>query len=137
MRRPPSLVSSTVLSGSREISISRVGRSTSSFIRSIRMVPPAMNFAAGSAAIWRTASTTSFARAYWKLIMAGHRLLNGRDNVGVGSATADVAAHQLADLIGALGLAFGDQPRRRANLARRAIAALECVMIDERLLQRM
>ena len=39
------------------------------FIRSIRLVPPAMNFAAGSAAIWRTASATSLARAYWKLIM--------------------------------------------------------------------
>ena len=36
-----------------------------------------------------------------------------------------------------LGLAFGDQARRRADLARRAIAALEGVMIDEGLLQRM
>ena len=34
-------------SGSREMSISRDGRSTSSFIRSIRLVPPAMNFAVG------------------------------------------------------------------------------------------
>jgi hypothetical protein len=64
MRRPPSLVSATVWSGSREMSISRVGRSTSSFIRSIKLVPPAMNFALGSAAIWRTASETSLARAY-------------------------------------------------------------------------
>ena len=47
MRRPPSGVSSTVLSGSRVMSISRDGRSTSSFIRSIRLVPPAMNFAVG------------------------------------------------------------------------------------------
>ena len=32
------------------MSISRVGRSTFSFIRSSRLVPPAMNFAPGSAA---------------------------------------------------------------------------------------
>jgi hypothetical protein len=62
MRRPPSAVASTVLSGSREMSINREGRSTSSFIRSIRLVPPAMNFAEGSAAIIRTASATSLAR---------------------------------------------------------------------------
>src|ERR1700730_3757751 len=137
MRTPPSLVSSTVLSGSREISISRLGRSTSSFIRSTRLVPPAMNFAAGSAAIRRTASLTSLARAYWILIMARHRLLDRRDNVGIGRAATDVAAHQFADFIGAARPALCDQAGRRANLARRAIAALERVMIDERLLQRM
>src|SRR5207249_2826377 len=70
MRSPPSAVSSTDLRGSREMSISREGRSTFSFIRSMRLVPPAMNLAVGSAAIWRTASATSLARAYWKLIMA-------------------------------------------------------------------
>ena len=58
-----------VFSGSREMSISRDGRSTSSFIRSIRLVPPAINFAVGSAEIRRTASATSVARTYWKLIM--------------------------------------------------------------------
>ena len=47
----PAGVSSTVWSGSREISITREGRSTSSFMRSTRLVPPAMNFALGSAAI--------------------------------------------------------------------------------------
>ena len=36
-----------------------------------------------------------------------------------------------------LRLAFGDQARRRTDLAGRAIAALERVVIDERLLQRM
>jgi len=63
MRMPPSCVSSTLLSGKRVMSMSRVGRSTSSFMRSIRLVPPAMNFACGSAAIRRTASATSVARA--------------------------------------------------------------------------
>ena len=52
------------------MSISRDGRATFSFMRSIRLVPPAMNFAAGSAAIWRTASATSLAREYSKLFIA-------------------------------------------------------------------
>src|SRR4051794_9269943 len=130
------------------MSISRAGRSTLAFIRSIRLVPPAMNFAVGSAAIWRTASATSPARAYWKLIMAAsfllappgllaHRLLDRRYDVGIGAAAADVAAHELANLIGARRPALGDQACRRADLSRRAIAALERVMIDEGLLQRM
>ena len=72
MRKPPAAVSSIDLSGSLEISMSRAGRSTYAFIRSTRLVPPAMNFAPGSAAIWRTASATSLARAYSKLIMACH-----------------------------------------------------------------
>ena len=59
MRTPPSVVSSTLFSGSREMSINREGRSTSSFIKSIKLVPPAMNFAVGSPAICRTASATS------------------------------------------------------------------------------
>ena len=33
---------------------------------------------------------------------APHRLLDRRDDVGVGAAAADIAAHQLADLIGGL-----------------------------------
>ena len=66
-----------------------------------------------------------------------HRLLDRRDDVGIGAAAADVAAHQLADFVGGLGLAFGDQARRRADLPGRAVAALEGVVIDEGLLQRM
>ena len=34
------------------MSISLAGRATFSFIRSMRLVPPAMNFAAGFCAIW-------------------------------------------------------------------------------------
>ncbi len=60
-----------------------------------------------------------------------------RDDVGIGAAAADVAAHQLADLVVGLRPAFGQQARGRADLARRAVAALECVVVDERLLQRM
>ena len=66
-----------------------------------------------------------------------HRLLDRRDDVGIGAAAADVAAHQLADLVGGLRLAFGDQAGGRADLARRAVAALEGVVVDEGLLQRM
>ena len=66
-----------------------------------------------------------------------HRLLDRRDDVGIGTAAADVAAHQLADFVGGLGLAFGDQAGGRTDLSRRAVAALEGVVIDERLLQGM
>ena len=42
----------------------------------------------------------------------GHCLLDRRDDVGIGAAAADVAAHQLADLVGRLCFAFGDQTGR-------------------------
>src|SRR6185436_4095638 len=103
MRTPPSVVSSTLFSGSREMSINREGRSTSSFIKSIKLVPPAMNFAVGSAVICRTAS-------------------------------ADVAAHQFTDLVGGLRLALCHEPDGGADLSRCAVAALERVVVDERLL---
>jgi hypothetical protein len=50
MRRPPSAVSSMSASGSMPISMRYVGVSISSFIRSMRLVPPAMNLAVGSRA---------------------------------------------------------------------------------------
>jgi hypothetical protein len=55
-------MSSIVASGSREMSIRRVGRATFSFMRSRMFVPPAMKRAAGSAAISRTAWSTPAAR---------------------------------------------------------------------------
>src|SRR5262245_60768104 len=139
MRKPPAPVASTDLSGSLEISMSRAGRSTSPFIRSIRLVPPAMNLAPGPAAIWRTASATSLARAYSKLIMACHPSrpspAGRRHDVGIGAAAAEVAAHQLADFVAGPGLPLRDQAGRRADLSRRAIAALEGVVLDEGVLQ--
>ena len=66
-----------------------------------------------------------------------HCLLDRRHDVGIGAAAADVSTHQFADFVGALRFAFGDQAGSRADLARRAIAALERVMVDEGLLQRM
>src|SRR3981189_1780337 len=116
MRKPPSAVSSTALSGSREMSISREGRSTSSFIRSIRLVPPAMNFAFGSAIAVRTASAMPLARVDSKLITAlppsslcsVQDLEDRRYDVRVGAATTDVAAHQLAHLVRGLRFALGE-----------------------------
>jgi hypothetical protein len=66
-----------------------------------------------------------------------HRLLDGGHNVGVSAAATDVAAHELADLIRSFRLALRDQTGRRADLPRRAVPALESVVVDERLLQRM
>src|SRR5689334_20555402 len=102
------------------MSTSRDGRSTFTFTMSTRSVPPAMNFAVGSAARRRTASATSLARAYSKLIMIAslpHRLADRRDDVGIGAAAAEVAAHQLADLVGGLRLALGDQAGGGTDLA--------------------
>src|ERR1041385_9001992 len=71
------------------------------------------------------------------LLQLAHRLGDGRNDVRIGSAATKIAAHQLADFIGAARFAFGNQTGRRTDLSGRAIAALEGVMIDERLLQRM
>ena len=72
---------------------------------------------------------------------------------GIGGAAADVAAHPLADLgvaqrrrrparsavtwLGQPALDLGQHADRRADLARRAVAALEAVMLDEGRLHRM
>src|SRR5207302_11361215 len=54
----------------------------------------------------------------------------------IGASAADVAAHALADLgvaqLLALRLRLGDEPHRRADLSRLAVAALERVVLDER-----
>ena len=64
-----------------------------------------------------------------------HDLLDGRDDVRVAAAAADIAAHQFANFVGGLGVALGNKPDGRADLPRRAIAALKAVMGDEGLLQ--
>ena len=56
------VVNAQMAEGIRLMSINRVGRSTFSFIRSMRLVPPAMNFAALSAAMSCTAVATSLGR---------------------------------------------------------------------------
>ncbi len=78
---------------------------------------------------------------------------NGRDDVRIGGAATDVAAHPLADLrvgqradrrrhvgggvAGPAGLRLGEHADGRADLAGRAVAALEGVVLDEGGLQRM
>ena len=74
-----------------------------------------------------------------------------RDDVRIGRAPADIAAHPLADfrvgqldprgcdvgggVAGPTGLHFGEHAHRRADLAGRAIAALEAIALNERRLQ--
>src|SRR5262245_10951181 len=69
--------------------------------------------------------------------MTAPSLAESRDNVGVSAAAANIAAHELADFLRGFCPTLRDQPCRRANLPRRAVAALERIMVDERLLQRM
>ena len=63
IRRPPSGVSSTWASGRRPTSIRCAGVSISSFIRSSRLVPPAMNLAFGVSAADFTAAWALSARS--------------------------------------------------------------------------
>jgi hypothetical protein len=62
--------------------------------------------------------------------------LDCRDNVGIGAAPTDIAAHQLADFVGRVRLAFGDQADGGTDLARSAVAALEGVILDARVRRR-
>ena len=137
IRKPPRAVASILSKGSLEMSMSFAGRSTSIRIRSTRLVPPAMNFAAGLAVIWRSASATLSAREYSNQSSLPHRLLDRRHDIGIGTAAADIAAHQFADFGCGLGLILGHQAHRRTDLTRRAVPTLECVVVDKSLLQRM
>lgn len=69
--------------------------------------------------------------------MAGPLPAGCSDDIRIGAAAAQISAHQLADLVGVRGLAFGQEACCRTNLSWRAIAALEGVMVDEGLLQGM
>ncbi len=86
----------------------------------------------------------------WFLCLLGD-LLNGWNDIGIGGAAAEVAAHALTDLIvvegdvrslqisahhtGPASLGLAQHPDRRADLARGTIAALEGVVRDERPLE--
>src|SRR4051794_39315818 len=123
------------LSFRRVRSTSSLGRSTSSFIRSRRFVPPARNFASGFAATVPAAAFGSLARTYLNGLIgvllshagqlifvdeaprvlglsAGMDLLDRRDDPRVGSAAADVAAHPFADLV------VGEAGRRHGHVFR-------------------
>src|SRR5436853_2276234 len=64
-------------------------------------------------------------------------LFDRRENIWIRAAPADVAAHELADLIIAIGVIFLQQRDCGANLAGRTITALKPVMLDKRSLHRM
>src|SRR5215212_10282497 len=123
METPPSPAFLISASLSRVRSTSSVGRSTSSFIRSRMLVPPARNFARGLAAAACTAALSLLARVYLngligfpllpdlrqlflvdelpraRRLPARVHLPDGGDDARVGAAAADVAAHPLAYLI--------------------------------------
>lgn len=69
--------------------------------------------------------------------MFSHDLLDGIGDIGVCSASAKIAAHQFADLVARSCASLIDEPLGRADLAWSAVAALECVMINECLLEGM
>src|SRR5215472_16488244 len=61
-------------------------------------------------------------------------LSDGGDDVRIGTAAADVAAHELADLLIRARPSLRQQRDRRHDLARRAKAALKSIVANERLL---
>jgi len=87
---------------------------------------------------------------WWLELLLGD-LLNGWNDIGIGRAPAEVAAHALADLIvierdmlsiqvgtyhtWPASLGFAQHADRRADLSRRAVATLKGVVRDERSLE--
>src|SRR5882757_3944614 len=124
--RSPSLVSMP-RNGSSLMSRTCRGVSTLSFIRSTSVVPPARNVpGAASAASTVAGAVRSKGR------ISPPRLFDCRDDVRVGRAAADVAGHELPDVLDAL-LDRGD---RRHDLPGGAEPALQGVLVEERLLDR-
>src|SRR5207249_1375382 len=64
------------------------------------------------------------------------RLRHRGDDAHVSAAAAEVAAEVLADLVVVAGVALPDAGQAGHDLAGRAVAALQRVVVDERLLQR-
>src|SRR2546428_1443787 len=127
--------SSIFARSSRETSSTRSGLSTSIFIRSTRLVPPARKAAPAPEAI---ASSTLAARWKVKRRMSGppRDAADRGDDVRVRAAPAEIAGHPLADLVVVPRLAFLEQGDRRKDLSRRAVAALERVLAQEGFLHR-
>src|SRR5205823_1247627 len=122
---------------------SRSGRRTCSWSSCTISVPPAMySTGASLTPAWaRNARAAlrlrgrSRVRDAWSTspYRAGRarRVLDGRDDVVVGAAAAQVAAHPFADFLGRAGMAFSDAGNARHDLPGGAIAALESVPLDE------
>src|SRR5262249_16578590 len=138
--RPSPSIRPRSVSLSALISTSDAGRMTSSFIRSISVVPPARKWTSAplrSAAACTAASglvTDWYANGRMTLPRLRHDrlgLFDGRDDVRIGRATTDVPAHILAD-VGVFTrvplLYAGD---RGKDLAGGTVSALERVVGDE------
>src|SRR5690349_9083084 len=135
------------------MSTSTPGRITSSFIRSMSVVPPASGWIAASvngslpdaaAASACTADGTSTALWYINgrmrltFLLVGRNgrcgLFHGRNDVRISSAAADVATHVLANIVVAAGVTFLHATHCRHDLSRGAITALERILLDKGLL---
>ena len=154
MRRPPSSISSISASGNIPMSTRCAGVSICIFMRSMRLVPPATNLAAGWAAAAQ-ASATPLTRSYRKGVMSGllrprrgllrrcwHRRRSGRccrssaaGDLGIaeGRRGRDIRSY----MAWPTGLVFGQQRHSRANLARSAVPALKSIMAQKCGLHRM
>src|SRR5262249_29710740 len=122
-------------SGRRLMSTNRSGSSTPSLsIRSTWVVPPARYCALGSPLTNATADATSSARMYSNARITARGLSDGGDDVRIGTAAADVATHDLADLLVGARPSLRQQRDRRHDLARRAEAALKPIVANERFL---
>src|SRR2546427_7406072 len=133
------------------MSRTRAGVSTFSFIRSSSVVPPATNLTSApccavlACAAVATAVAESTGRMNSKVFIRSlavalrilANLLDGRHDILIGAAAADVAAHQLLDG-GVSGTArFPEQCNGRHDLARSAIPALVSIVSEERRLHGM
>src|SRR5207245_733932 len=66
-----------------------------------------------------------------------HRLLDRGEDVGISATPTNVAAHQLANVVGRLGAAFSEQANRGTDLTRSAVPALKGILLKEGLLHGM
>src|SRR6266850_3760786 len=64
-------------------------------------------------------------------------LADGGDDVGIGPAAAEIAAHELADLFIRTCTSLLQQCDRRHDLTGSAVAALKCIVTNKRRLYRM
>src|SRR5882672_388919 len=136
----PSAVCSRAL-----MSITISGRTTSSFIRSMSVVPPARNWASPppcvrpAAAIIAAAGESARSNKKGRMSDSLHGALglsNSVHDVGISGAAAQVSAHEFANLGAIARMPLPNTADRRDDLPGRAVAALKGVMIDESLLHR-
>ena len=155
-RLPPSRLTADQAFDSGLMSTSTLGRITSSFIRSRQGGPAGERLDGGirkrivggrrsgqslhgGRRVGRSliGDRSHALQPFCSSDIAGAACLTAATMFGIGGATADVAAHVFADVVVVGGVAFLDAGDRRDDLPRRAVPALEGVLIDEGLLHRM